>query len=711
MLWRPAILRLLPAGLVLQAWALAGATTPLTPRSERFVPPAAYDTLLGKAFAAYAANWNVPAVVSAARYRSHAAEIYRRCEPALARQFRLVETYNATHVRAAAGSKGYASVKRQYERAFFLALRAAAEQDTWFARFLSFKADDRITEFFSRVQVLPDGSIEVREDITVYNGDGENAERQRVANDEIQRGIVRRFPTQYSGKLGLNTLTGFELLKVERDGKKEAWTLRREANGYALYIGRPEVFLETGFYTYTIVYRSTMQLFFGEVYDELNWNVNGNGWTFNIENLRCEVKVPGGKAYSVACYTGLSGSRASECSSTADTNAGTVLFTANAVQLPGMGLTIGVSWPKGLIQKPGFSTRAWLFWQGNRAPATLWLCALLILFINLLFWLRKGRDRKIGGVFPEFEPPDGCPPALLGYVRDQGYSTRLTSATLLDMAVRGFIRIDVSRTGGVFPKDAYQLRPNSTVRPQGGTYARFFDEVGVPDETTIIKGEYNKALAGLQSGIERWCKEQAIQETHSLKGFFSLNNRYLIPGNILALLAFVGSFILLAAEPSPRPPLFFWWLGSLVLVILIQVVFYRIMPVYTQAGRTLMAGIEGFRMFLRAADEQRINAMNPPSKTPELYEKFLPFAVALDCESDWSAQFESVLDTVQHGGATAGLSGNRLSSSLLRSGSAFSSSLTGAIASASSPPSSSGGGSFGGGSSGGGGGGGGGGGW
>ena len=35
--------------------------------------------------------------------------------------------------------------------------------------------------------------------------------------------------------------------------------------------------------------------------------------------------------------------------------------------------------------------------------------------------------------------------------------------------------------------------------------------------------------------------------------------------------------------------------------------------------------------------------MNPPDKTPELFERFLPYAVALDVENGWAKRFAGVL--------------------------------------------------------------------
>ena len=51
----------------------------------------------------------------------------------------------------------------------------------------------------------------------------------------------------------------------------------------------------------------------------------------------------------------------------------------------------------------------------------------------------------------------------------------------------------------------------------------------------------------------------------------------------------------------------------------------------SKEGRKVMDQIEGFRQYLDVAEEDRLEYLNPPKKTPELFEKFLPYAIALDC--------------------------------------------------------------------------------
>ena len=134
-------------------------------------------------------------------------------------------------------------------------------------------------------------------------------------------------------------------------------------------------------------------------------------------------------------------------------------------------------------------------------------------------------------------------------------------------------------------------------------------------------------------------------------------------------------------------------------------------------GRKVMDEIDGFKQYLGVAEEDRLNYLHPPEKTPELFERYLPYSVALDVENRWAEKFAGVLAAAAAAGAAtvAWYASDRSSDTDWSSfATRVGDTLASTVASASTAPGSSGGGSSGssgGGSSGGGGGGGGGSGW
>jgi uncharacterized membrane protein len=140
----------------------------------------------------------------------------------------------------------------------------------------------------------------------------------------------------------------------------------------------------------------------------------------------------------------------------------------------------------------------------------------------------------------------------------------------------------------------------------------------------------------------------------------------------------------------------FWWISAA-----------------TAEGRTALDHIAGFKQYLSITEGERLDRMTPPKDTPEIFERFLPYAIALGVENRWAERFAGVLAAAAAQGQQ-GFGWYSGSSSPWSNPTSFAdtvgSSLSSTISSASTAPGSSSG-SGGGGSSGGGGGGGGGGGW
>ncbi|MGH9509820.1 MAG: DUF2207 domain-containing protein, partial [Terriglobales bacterium] len=159
--------------------------------------------------------------------------------------------------------------------------RSQNQPSSGFPSDISQLGDERILDYHSDITVHADGSMDVRETIKV-----------RARGEQIKRGIYREFPTRYKDRLGNPYRVGFEVVEVLRDGRPDAWHTKDRENGVAVYIGREDVFLRPGEYTYTIAYRTNRQLGFFPDHDELYWNVTGNGWDFFIDQASATVSLP-----------------------------------------------------------------------------------------------------------------------------------------------------------------------------------------------------------------------------------------------------------------------------------------------------------------------------------------------------------------------------------------------------------------------------------
>jgi len=540
---------------------------------------------------------------------------------------------------------------------------------------------ERILSYHSDIEVHPDATMTVVETVRV-----------RAEGINIRRGIYRDFPTDYKDGFGNRYRVSFEVLDVTRDGRPEAWRVEAHANGVRVYAGRAEVFLEPGVYEYAIRYRTSRQLGFFEDHDELYWNVTGNGWAFPIDAASASVTLPEGvppESVGIVGYTGPYGSRAR--SAETGVRDGRAWIETTQPLHPREGLTLVVTWPKGFVQAPTRGQRLrWLLADNRGLLIALSGFALVAAYL-LLSWSRYGRDPAPGVIFPQYEPPEGYSPASARFIRRMGYDDRTFAAAVVNLAVKGCL--EIRETDGEY----------SLWRKQGP------DTALAPGERVLLSQifragpviELDDANHKIIGGALR-AHRRALRLNYE-RVYFATNSPLLIP----ALLMSIGVAVAVVLSGGLTPA------AAVVMALTLVVIggFHFLMKAATPRGRELLDRLEGFRMYLDVAERDDLNLRNPPEKTPQLFEMYLPFALALGVEQAWAEQFAEVFARLGAGGESYRPIWYHGDFSPARVGSFTTSvgrSLTSAIASSATPPGSS---SGGGGFSGGGGGGGGGGGW
>jgi len=689
-------------------------TDAYTKKSRAFLTEQEEDSLIRDAAAHVMADRGMPKTLFYRKYPEYRPVLQQMIRKRLAESFQLIDKKVTTV--PARGSSTFVQFKEKYVRELESSVRASMIAQPSFMQAILLHVDetDRILSFHSELHVQQDGTILVEEAIEVYNGNG----GARSSNDEIQRGIRRSFPTRYKTAKGFNSSTGFRVLSVTVNGEKELYELKKASNGVDMYIGNPMLNLEKGVYLYVIRYETKRQLIFHDNKDELYWNVNGNGWSFSCDSISALVRFPeAAKIMESACYTGTQGSTSSACSAVL-LNDSSIFFSATGSLMPSEGLTIAAAIQKGVVSEPTRWQKLWLWSTDNLIIPVMALFVLLFLIFHFRHWLRVGRDPKAGTIIPRFAPPAGFSPADAGYLYRQTYSDELFAASVIDHAVNHRLIIHVSREGSIFKSTHYKFEaPPGTqylTERHWQSYEWYGYDVSSLYGKEVSKGEYDASIAAINRSLHNQLKSRMLKtkgRSNSFKSLFSLNDQFIG----------IGIFVLFALGFGGIIYLTIFGTKSLVLVsaalwtacLIIQIFFMRVIKAYTVEGRKLLDEVLGFRMYLSTAEQHVYDALNPPEKNLQLFEKYLPYAIALNCEQAWSDQFSDVLEsTMQQGQSPSylrGVSGSGIRSAGLYSG--ISSGLSGAISSASTPPSSSSGGSSGGGSSGGGGGGGGGGGW
>ncbi|HEY1637248.1 MAG TPA: DUF2207 domain-containing protein [Rhizomicrobium sp.] len=619
-------------------------------------------------------------------------------------------------------------------------------------------ADERITNYDSKIEVARNGALTVTETISVI-----------AEGDRIRHGIYRDFPTTYTDKFGRRVHVGFDVLRVTRDGHEEPYDLSSIDSGQRIKVGSANSFVSSGPHTYAITYATDRQIGFFRDYDELYWNVTGNFWAFPIDRAEATIDLPAGaRVTQYASYTGSAGSRANNAR--CQQWSGRTLHCWTTAPLgSNEGLTVAVGFAKGAVLPPSTAERRAQFIRDN-ASSVVAIAGVLILLIYFgATWFEFGRDPRRGTIIPLFAPPQDFSPAAVRYVHRMGYDRKGFAAALIDMAVKGYLKIQEDDGTYKLTRTGKSERAANLDSGEAALGARLFDS----RNTIELKQTNHTAVAAAISALKMVLKNQYersyfVTNAHWFAGGLAILAVTAIAAALLSddaapsafLLAWlagwsVGTAFLLHrafdawhdvfAGPGSRilngisalftsafaiPFLFalgialfqfgrlISWETSAALIIggAAAYVFYHLLKAPTLLGAKICDQIDGFRIFLDTAEKDRLEKLNPPSVTPEVFEKFLPYAIALDCENSWSKKFEQEAAAAGMAAQASGYSPGWYSGgSFDRFGasgfaSALGASMASAAASASTAPGSSSG-SGGGGSSGGGGGGGGGGGW
>lgn len=612
-------------------------------------------------------------------------------------------------------------------------------------------AEERITRFFSDVQIQPDASLDVTETIDIVS---ENA--------RINHGIYRDFPTRYRGRNGSQVRVGFSLNGVTRDGETEPAEIEPISNGVRVKIGDADKMVDPGEHRYVIRYRTTRQIGRFEGFDELYWNVTGNGWVFPIENAEVRIRLPSPAAFGdYAVYTGAQGATGKNAEAFGQ-GPGEIRFRTTAPLAAGEGLTVAAAFPKGVVAEADEATRA-RWWLSDYGPIALGLLSLLgLAAFYFTAWKRAGRNPRPGTVVPIFQPADGLSPPAMRYIWKMGADNRAFAAALVDLGVRGHIRM-VEEEGGWFGRDKVRLERLAATSSLSEGEEAMLREIASTGESIILEQKNHEKFSAAKKALDDVFKKEyegrlfkrnwgwaiagmalfaaavwlvsaavvaatgvldltmvlvavgAIVTTALL--LILIQNANTVGKCLLVLGAFLfGALALATGMPIVAAAFGAGWVAPLLIPLLglplvISAFFWIAAP--TREGRAVLDRIAGFRQYLSIAEGERLDRMTPPKDTPELFERYLPYAIALGVENRWAERFSGVL-------AAAAAQGQQGFAWYSGHGDPWNdpgsfadtvgSSLASTVSSASTAPGSSSG-SGGGGSSGGGGGGGGGGGW
>jgi uncharacterized membrane protein YgcG len=484
-----------------------------------------------------------------------------------------------------------------------------------------------IVSFRSDIEVRDDSSLRVTETIdTLFH-------RQR-------HGLYRDIPFRYTDELGKKSFTPVRGISV-RDASGSPWKHKVERSGgfVRVRIGDPGKFVE-GRQTYVIEYTVENAVLPFPDHDELYWNITGNDWDVPIGAVSARVAVAAGDRsleMRTRCYTGPRGSREQACAASPSRNG--AAFVSTRAFGPREGMTVVLGWEKGVVRpaSPWMTTAFRL----NLSENWVFLAPLLTLAYMLVRWYREGRDPSaIGPRVVAYGPPEdgGRPllPAEMGVLLDERLDPRDITASVVDLAVKGRITIEERVTEGLlFDRTDYVLRkakgPAAELPPfERLLLERLFLEHGDEVSVSDLKQRFFRNIEDL--------KKSAFEELERRKLFganpLAVTQKYRMAGFAVLFagvgIAMLASKIGLVEGNSPAIAAFL----SGVVVFL----FAPHMPVKTVKGVKAVGAILGFEEFLSRTEGDRLERM----KDANLFERCLPYAIALGVSERWAKAFEGI---------------------------------------------------------------------
>jgi len=480
-----------------------------------------------------------------------------------------------------------------------------------------------IESFEATIVVNLDGSIQVTETI-----------RPRFVG--TWNGIYRTIPVEYRTPQGLNYTLFLSFQAITDDaGRPLKYEHSRERHYRKFKIWVPGATNATR--TIVLRYRVENGLKFFEEHDELYWNVTGDEWQVPIRAASARFQLPPGvTGLRAVAFTGAYGSR--EQAASVETGESEVAIRMQRPLSFREGLTVAVGWDPGVLHRPGLLALSALFLRSN------WMfCFPLGVFV-VMFWLwySRGRDPRRRPIAPQYDPPEGLTPAEMGTLVDNSPDMRDIIATLVDLAVRGYLQIqehEAKKLLGLRTSHEYlfsmrksahawkELQPHE----QALLDSLFSGGVRHSVESSTLQNTFYARLPGIRDRIFSRLLERGYYTQRPDK----VRRRYVMVGILVGFLigageVLVGSHLGQSLLPAAV---------SAVLSAAITMGFGLVMPARTPRGTRALEGILGFEDFLTRVEGDRLRRM---VKTPEMFEKFLPYAMALGVAKNWARAFEDI---------------------------------------------------------------------
>lgn len=450
---------------------------------------------------------------------------------------------------------------------------------------------------------------------------------EKFAPVSPQQTITWSTSTEYPGKFGIHDPRVVEILQVTTtEGRPLTYDVRRP-------LGRMVVKIDAvGAREIRLVYSVRNGVRFLHDRDELQWRV-GEGWRGDTQKASLFVQVPPELAGMVRTQAYVSGHGLLPVKAT-EAGPDRVWFETDAVG-QGEELLVDVVLPKGEIKEPVIGKRFEWFLSAN----TIVLLPLATLAVMVLLRsLKRLPPRPDFTVAPRYEPPAGLTPAEVGLLVDDQLDPRDVTATFIDLAIRGFIRLVPCEPDEGVQFDGHDFKLELLRRPKDEWHA-----LALHERTLLFHSFYGGSWTKLSSLTIRFYSIVPLIRRHvaqllRTKGMYWTDPDYAQSARMTLMLMFFAAALVIQLVG-----LFSFassWLLSLVALgasAAIVHYFGRGITSKTMRGLRAYEQVLGFQEFLDSVERDRLERL-----PAELFEKWLPYAMALGVEHHWAKNFEGI---------------------------------------------------------------------
>lgn len=483
------------------------------------------------------------------------------------------------------------------------------------------KNKEQIDNYIVKIQVDQRGDLKVEEDI--YYNFGTNS----------KHGIFREIPLKEFNDV--KSLSIRSIAVQDENGKNYTKSVSTQGNILRIKIGDADK-LVTGSKVYKIYYSVTGAQIRGEK-DILSWNAIGQNWGVPIQNGFVTIQYPKSisqQLVSSTCHFGERGST-KECIQKEKQNTWARFFVS---KLPSYsGVTVTLEFQKNTFLPP-------TLFEKIRQYLPLFLP--IGIFTVLFFWwsLRAKDPKGKGIILTQFDVPNNLTPIEVGAIVDEKIQGKDVSAQIVYLAMQGHLKIVEEEKSGIFGKKDFSL---IQISPLETVFENEFDRLLFQSLFALAKpdgnGNMKLKLGDLKTKFARQFKQiqDSVYTSLISKGYFPHNpmkiRRWVSLFGVLWILYSIRTF----SESFTSIENFYWPLAFILSGIII-LIFSPLMSVKTSKGVETYEHIQGLKLYLSVAEKDRINFHNAPEKNPQIFETFLPVAIALGVEKAWAKYFEGM---------------------------------------------------------------------